>query len=92
MMVRPMNDRIFVKRLDVNQTGMIEIPDIAKEKPGRGKVLAVGPGKLGKHGGRIPVSVKPGDIIHFGKYVDFEQDGYVMVQDGDVLVVENAAA
>jgi chaperonin GroES len=70
MAIRPLHDRIVVKPLDAEEktSGGILLPDTAKEKPQRAKVLAVGEGRLTEEGRRIPMTVKPGDEILFGKY------------------------
>ena len=70
MNVRPLHDRIIVKRLEEGEQkiGGIIIPDTAKEKPQQGKVIAVGAGKSKDDGKRIPLDVKAGDLILFGKY------------------------
>ncbi len=70
MKLRPLNDRILVKRVEEQEVtkGGIIIPDTAKEKPAEGKVVAVGNGKLGEDGKRIPLELKKGDQILFGKY------------------------
>jgi chaperonin GroES len=70
MKLRPLQDRILVHRVEEEQTtkGGIIIPDTAKEKPAEGKVIAVGKGKVGDDGKRIPLEIKKGDRILFGKY------------------------
>jgi chaperonin GroES len=74
MKIRPMNDRILVVRVEEEQktAGGIIIPDTAKEKPQEGKVIAVGPGKMGDDGKRIPPELKKGDRILFSKYAGSE--------------------
>jgi chaperonin GroES len=73
MNVKPLNDRVLVKRLESEDrsAGGIIIPDTAKEKPQEGRVVATGPGKLEK-GERLPISVKVGDRVLFGKYAGTE--------------------
>jgi len=88
MNLRPLNDRILVRRLDTMHDSVIVAPDIAPRDGGRGRVVAVGPGKRDSHGGRISVDIKPGDVVRFGRFVDFERDDLVMIQEGDILVVE----
>lgn len=89
MKVRPLNDRILVKRLPLEaQMSRIIAPEISREPSYRGIVMAVGPGKRGKKGQRIPCDVKPGDVVLFGQYTDFEQDNLVMIQEQDVRYVE----
>ena len=91
--IRPLHDRILVKRLEEGETvrGGIIIPDTAKEKPQEGKVVAVGGGKVGDDGKRIPLDVKAGDKILFGKYsgseVKIEDDEYLILREEDVLAV-----
>jgi chaperonin GroES len=70
MKIRPLHDRIIVKRMEEQEVkkGGIIIPDSAKEKPQEGKVIAVGNGKIAEDGKRIPLDVKAGDKILFGKY------------------------
>ena len=93
MNVRPLHDRIIVQRLDEGeqQIGGIIIPDSAKEKPMQGKVLAVGDGRMTDDGKRIPLDVKPGNVILFGKYSgqEIKLDGteYLIVKEDEVLAV-----
>ena len=93
MNVRPLHDRIIVQRLDEGeqQIGGIIIPDSAKEKPQQGKVLAVGSGRMTDEGKRIPLDVKPGNLILFGKYSgqEIKLDGteYLIVKEDEVLAV-----
>ena len=93
MKIRPLHDRILVKRLEEQEMvrGGIIIPDTAKEKPQEGKVVAVGGGKVGDDGKRIPLDVKAGDKILFGKYsgseVKIEDDEYLILREEDVLAV-----
>ncbi|MBI4774457.1 MAG: co-chaperone GroES [Deltaproteobacteria bacterium] len=70
MEVKPLNDRVLVLRVESEEktAGGIIIPDAAKEKPQQGKVIAAGPGKLNDKGERIPLGVKKGDTVLFGKY------------------------
>ena len=91
MKLRPLQDRILVQRVEEEQTtkGGIIIPDTAKEKPAEGKVLAVGNGKVGDDGKRIPMEVKKGDRILFGKYsgteVKIEGEEQLIMREEDVL-------
>jgi chaperonin GroES len=93
MKIRPLHDRILVKRLEDQETkrGGIIIPDTAKEKPQEGKVIAVGNGKVGDDGKRITLDVKAGDRILFGKYsgseVKIEDDEYLILREEDVLAI-----
>jgi len=93
MKIRPLNDRILVKRLaEVEKTkGGIIIPDSAKEKPAEGEVVAVGPGKLDDNGKRVKPDVKKGDRVLFSKYggTDVKLDGeeYLIMREDDILGV-----
>ena len=93
MKLRPLQDRILVQRVAEETTtkGGIIIPDTAKEKPAEGKVTAVGNGKVGDDGKRIPLEIKKGDRILFGKYsgteVKIEGDEYLIMREDDVLCV-----
>src|SRR5688500_14787165 len=97
MQMRPLHDRIIVLRLEESAkgTGMIVIPDSAKEKPQHGRVIAAGNGKTGDDGERVPLDVKAGDTILFGKYSGQEVtlDGveYLIMKEDDVLAVEASA-
>jgi len=91
MKIRPLHDRILVKRVEeqeVRKRGII-IPDTAKEKPQEGKVIAVGNGKVTDEGKKIPLDVKAGDRILFGKYsgseVKVEDEEYLILREEDVL-------
>jgi chaperonin GroES len=91
MKLKPLQDRILVARVEEETTtkGGIIIPDTAKEKPAEGKVIAVGNGKVGDDGKRIPLEIKKGDRILFGKYsgteVKIEGDEYLIMREDDVL-------
>jgi chaperonin GroES len=93
MKVRPLHDRMLVKREEEGEEkiGGIIIPDTAKEKPQRGKVAAVGAGKIDEHGKRIPLDVKSGDKILFGKYsgneVKIDNVDYLILREEDVLAI-----
>ena len=93
MNLRPLQDRILVERVEEQEKtkGGIIIPDTAKEKPAEGKVVAVGQGKLDDSGKRIPLEVKAGDRILFGKYsgteVKIEGEEYLIMREDDVLGV-----
>jgi chaperonin GroES len=93
MDVRPLHDRIIVRRLveGEQKSGGIIIPDTAKEKPQRGEVIAAGSGKVKDDGKRIPLDVKAGDQILFGKYTSQEVklDGqeYLIMREDEVLAV-----
>ena len=93
MKVKPLHDRILVKRLEEKETkkGGIIIPDTAKEKPQEGEVIAVGPGKVGDDGKRQPMDVKAGDKILFGKYsgseVKLDDKELLIMREEDVLCI-----
>jgi len=93
MNIRPLNDRLIIRRLDEGEQriGGIIVPDTAKEKPQQGKVIAAGAGKSKDDGKRIPMDVKAGDTILFGKYAgqDIKLDGvdYLIMREEDVLGV-----
>ena len=97
MNVRPLHDRIIVQRLEEGEQkiGGIIIPDTAKEKPQQGKVIAVGNGKSKDDGKRVPLDVKSGDTILFGKYsgqeIKLDGDEYLIMREDDILgVIERA--
>lgn len=92
MKIRPLQDRILVERIEEEvKKGGIIIPDSAKEKPQQGKVIAAGPGKVDEKGNRIPMEVKKGDIILFGKYSGNEirigDEEHLIMREDDVLAV-----
>jgi chaperonin GroES len=93
MTVRPLHDRLIVRRFEEGEQkiGGIIIPDTAKEKPQQGTVLAVGKGKMNDDGKRVPLDVKAGDRILFGKYAgqEIKLDGeeYFIMKEDDVLAV-----
>ncbi|WP_373498320.1 co-chaperone GroES [Desulfococcus sp.] len=93
MKVRPLNDRVLVKRLDAAQktAGGIIIPDTAKEKPQEGEVLSVGSGRLNDDGTRIPMDVKAGDRVLFAKYSGTEikvgGEEQIFMRESDILAV-----
>jgi len=91
MKIRPLNDRLLVKRLKEEEktAGGIIIPDTAKEKPAEGEVMAVGPGKSNDKGDRVAMQVKAGDRVLFSKYsgTDVKIDGedFLIMREDDVL-------
>ncbi len=94
MKVRPLHDRLIVKRIDEEETtaGGIIIPDTAKEKPQEeGRVIAVGPGKVNEDGKVTPLDVKKGDRVLFSKYagteIQLEGDEHLIIREDDVLAV-----
>jgi len=93
MKIRPLHDRILVKREEEKEAkkGSIIIPDTAKEKPQEGKVIAVGNGRMNEEGKRIPLDVKANDRILFGKYsgseVKIDDKEYLIMKEEDVLAI-----
>lgn len=93
MKVRPLNDRVLVKRLEEEEKtkGGIIIPDSAKEKPAEGEVIAVGKGKINDKGERIKLDIKAGDRVLFSKYggTDVKIDGvdHLIMREDDILAV-----
>ncbi len=93
MKIRPLNDRILVKRLEEEEktAGGIIIPDSAKEKPAEGEIVAVGPGKLSDAGERVAMDVAVGDRVLFSKYggTDVKLDGedFLIMREDDILGV-----
>ncbi len=97
MKVRPLHDRILLKRIEEKESvkGGIIIPDTAKEKPQEGEVIAVGHGKKTEDGKVIPLDVKAGDRILFGKYsgteIKIEDQEYLIIREDEVLGVLETA-
>ncbi len=95
MQVRPLHDRVLVKRSNEEEKtkGGIIIPDNAKEKPVQGEVISVGQGRIGDDGKVRPLDVKKGDRILFGKYsgteIKIEGDDFLMMREEDILGVLN---
>jgi chaperonin GroES len=93
MNVRPLNDRVLVLRVEAEEktAGGLIIPDTAKEKPQRGKVVAVGSGRVGDDGKRTPPEVKAGDRVLFSKYAgtDIKIDGveHLFMKEDDILAI-----
>ena len=91
--IRPLHDRVIVQRIDEGEqkVGGIIIPDSAKEKPQQGEVIAAGVGALNKEGKRVPLDVKAGDRILFGKYtsqeVKLNGEEYLIMREDEVLAV-----
>jgi chaperonin GroES len=91
--IRPLQDRVLIKRIDEQEQvrGGIIIPDTAKEKPQEAEVVAVGPGKVNDDGKRVPVDIKVGDKVLVGKYSgsDIKIDGedFVIVREDEILAV-----
>jgi chaperonin GroES len=93
MKLKPLQDRVIVKQseAETKTASGIVLPDAAKEKPTKGKVIAVGPGKLDDKGKAMTLSVKNGDTVYYGKYsgTDVEVDGekFVILREQDILGV-----
>lgn len=93
MKCRPLHDRLVVRRLEEGEqtVGGIIIPDSAREKPQRGTVIAVGSGTVKEDGTRVPLDVKPGDLILFGKYasqeITLDGEALLIMRESDVLAV-----
>ena len=91
MNVQPLEDRVIVRALEAEEktSGGIIIPDNAKEKPQRGEIMAVGPGKINDQGKRNEMSLKKGDKVLYGKYsgteVKIDGDDYLILRESDVL-------
>ena len=93
MKIRPLHDRILVERLEEQEVkkGSIIIPDTTKEKPQEAKVIAIGTGKVTEEGKKLPLDVKVGDRILFGKYsgseVTIDDKEYLIMREEDVLAI-----
>ena len=93
MKIKPLQDRILVKRLEEEEKtkGGIIIPDAVKEKPQEGRVIAIGDGKVLENGQRLPLTVKVGDKILFGKYsgteIKIEGEEHLILREDDVLAI-----
>ena len=99
MHFRPLHDRVLVRRIDAEEktAGGIIIPDTAKEKPQEGELVAAGPGARNEQGQLIPIDVKPGDRVLFGKWsgteVKIDGQDYLIMKESDLLgVVEQAGS
>ena len=94
MKIKPLGDRILVLGVEEEKKtkGGILIPDTAKEKPQEGKVIALGPGKVNEKGKRIPLDVKKGDRVLFGKYAgnEIKIDGveHLIMREDDILAIQ----
>jgi chaperonin GroES len=93
MKLKPLADRVIVRQSDAEEktASGILLPDSAKEKPTKGKVISVGPGKFDEHGKRMELGIRVGDTVYYGKYsgTEVEVDGtkYVILRESDVLGV-----
>jgi len=91
--IKPLDDRIVVQQVEAEEmtAGGIVLPDTAREKPQRGKVVAVGPGKMLDSGERGPIDVKVGEEVFYGKYsgteVEINDEEYVILRESDVLAI-----
>ena len=91
--VKPLADRVVIRALEETEQmrGGLYIPDTAKEKPQQGEVVAVGPGKFDEKGSRVPMDVKVGDKVLYGKYsgteVTLENEQYLILREADVLAI-----
>ena len=99
MKFRPLHDRVVVKRIDAEEktAGGIIIPDTAKEKPQEGEIVAAGPGARNEQGQLVPIDVKPGDRVLFGRWsgteVKIDGHAYLIMKESDLLgVVEKAGS
>ena len=96
MKLKPLGDRVLVKRLEQEEVtkGGIIIPDSAKEKPMKGEVIAVGPGKLDEKGGHMKMHVEKGDLVLFNKYagteIKLDDEDFLVMRDDDILPVIEA--
>ena len=93
MKLKPLADRVIVRQSDAEEktASGIVLPDTAKEKPTKGKVVAVGPGKLDEHGKRMELGVREGDTVYYGKYsgtdVEINGEKFVILRESDLLGV-----
>ncbi|HLV31044.1 MAG TPA: co-chaperone GroES [Chitinispirillaceae bacterium] len=93
MNVKPLEDRVIIQPMEAEEktAGGIIIPDAAKEKPQKGEVVEVGPGKINEKGQKMEMSLKKGDKVLFGKYsgteISIDGNDYLIVRESDVLAV-----
>jgi len=93
MKIKPLADRVVVKPLEEaeQKKGSIIIPDTAKEKPQKGKIVAVGPGRMTDDGKRIKMELKKGDVVLYGRYsgseVTIDGDEYLILRESDILAI-----
>ncbi len=93
MKIKPLADRVVVQRIEEEEEkkGGIIIPDTAKERPQKGKVIAVGPGRLNDKGERMPMEVKEGDLVLFSKYAGTEvkvgDEEYLVMREDEILAI-----
>lgn len=93
MKLKPLADRVVVRQTEAEEktkSGIV-LPDSAKEKPTKGKVIAVGPGKLDDKGKRMEIGVRVGDVVYYGKYsgteVEIDREKFVILRESDLLGV-----
>lgn len=97
-MLRPLHDRVVIKRTEEkdHMVGGLYIPDTAKEKPQQGEVIAVGDGRILEDGTRVPVDLRVGDQVLFGKYsgteVKIDDEEYLIMREGDIFGIVEATA
>ena len=93
MKLKPLNDSVLVKRLESEEktAGGLYIPDTAKEKPSKGQVVAVGPGKIAENGSRVAMAVKKGDEVLFNKYagteIKLDNVDHLVMREEDILAI-----
>jgi chaperonin GroES len=93
MQIKPLADRVVVKSLEETEEkkGSLYIPDTAKEKPQQGEIVAVGPGALNDAGKRVPLELKKGDKVLYGKYsgteVTVDDEEYLIMRESDILAI-----
>jgi chaperonin GroES len=93
MMVKPLADRVLIRPIEMTEVkkGGIIIPDTAKEKPVEGEIMEVGPGRLTEDGNKIPMEIKKGDRVLYGKYsgteVTIEGKEYLIMRESDVFAI-----
>ena len=98
MKVKPLHDRVLIKRIEEQETvrGGIIIPDSAKEKPQEGEVIAAGTGKRLEDGKVLPLEVKAGDRVLFGKYsgteIKLDEEEYLIIREDEILGITSGAA
>lgn len=96
MKLKPLGDRVLVKRLEQEEVtkGGIIIPDSAKEKPMKGEIIAVGPGKIGEDGKHLKMHVEKGDLVLFNKYagteIKVDDEDFLVMREDDILAVIEA--
>src|ERR1039457_7359466 len=84
MNLRPLNDRVLVRRIQSPEPAAIVVPDCAQQPSLIGEVVAVGPGKRREDGSRQPLDVKPGQLVAFGNFTDFDDNDLVLIQEADI--------